>query len=229
MVLFAPAKGLVGETRRSGKDSSRVSGGPKVGLLVPAEPATVSKVDDRTLVDTIIAGDRDAYRLLVERESTTVFRCCYRVLGHVEDAEDVAQESFVTAYRSLASWRGDGSVRAWLAQIATRQALRAVGRRVRSTSLDRSVDGDAPTQRIELFHDPDPLAAVNAADRAAQVREAVTNLPEPYRETIALRYFAELSIDDIARTLDRPAGTVKVHVHRGLERLRAVLAEESVA
>jgi RNA polymerase sigma-70 factor (ECF subfamily) len=62
-----------------------------------------------------------------------------------------------------------------------------------------------------------------------QVREAVTNLPEPYRETIALRYFAELSIDEIARTVDRPVGTVKVHVHRGLERLRAALSEESVA
>lgn len=187
------------------------------------------QVDDRTLVDTIIAGDRDAYRLLVERESTTVFRCCYRVLGHVEDAEDVAQESFVTAFRSLASWRGDGSVRAWLAQIATRQALRAATRRSRITSLDGGGTDTALTERIPLAQAPDPSAAVAAADTAAQVREAVTLLPEPYRETIALRYFAELSIDEIAQALDRPIGTVKVHVHRGLERLRAQLVEEFVA
>jgi RNA polymerase sigma-70 factor (ECF subfamily) len=198
-------------------------------LFDPPEPATVLQVDDRTLVDTIIAGDRDAYRLLVERESTTVFRCCYRVLGHVEDAEDVAQESFVTAFRSLASWRGDGSVRAWLAQIATRQALRAAGRRSRTISLDGDGSDAAPTERIPLAHAPDPSAAVTAADTAAQVRDAVTHLPEPYRETIALRYFAELSIDEIAQALDRPVGTVKVHVHRGLERLRAQLVEESVA
>jgi len=198
-------------------------------LFDPPEPATVLQVDDRTLVDTIIAGDRDAYRLLVERESTTVFRCCYRVLGHVEDAEDVAQESFVTAFRSLASWRGDGSVRAWLAQIATRQALRAATRRSRNTSLDGGGSDTALTERIALAHAPDPSAAVAAADTAAQVREAVTHLPEPYRETIALRYFAELSIDEIAQALDRPVGTVKVHVHRGLERLRAQLVEEFVA
>jgi RNA polymerase sigma-70 factor (ECF subfamily) len=198
-------------------------------LFDPPEPATVLQVDDRTLVDTIIAGDRDAYRLLVERESTTVFRCCYRVLGHVEDAEDVAQESFVTAFRSLASWRGDGSVRAWLAQIATRQALRAATRRSRNTSLDGGGSDTALTERIPLAHASDPSAAVAAADTAAQVREAVTHLPEPYRETIALRYFAELSIDEIAQALDRPVGTVKVHVHRGLERLRAQLVEEFVA
>lgn len=198
-------------------------------MLDPTKPATVLQVDDRSLVDTIIAGDRDAYRLLVERESTTVFRCCYRVLGHVEDAEDVAQESFVAAYRSLATWRGDGPIRAWLAQIATRQALRAVGRRVRPGSLDDRIDlGDLP-HGIDVFRESDPVAAQSAADQAAQVRDAVTNLPEPYRETIALRYFAELSIEEIARTLDRPVGTVKVHVHRGLERLRAALVEESVA
>jgi RNA polymerase sigma-70 factor (ECF subfamily) len=186
-------------------------------------------VDDRTLVDTIIAGDRDAYRLLVERESTTVFRCCYRVLGHVEDAEDVAQESFVAAYRSLASWRGDGSIRAWLAQIATRQALRAIGRRVRLASLDDRPDGGMFAVGLDPMPDSDPVAAVSAADRAAQVRDAVTHLSEPYRETIAPRYFAELSIEEIALTLDRPVGTVKVQVHRGLERLRVALAEESVA
>jgi RNA polymerase sigma-70 factor, ECF subfamily len=202
---------------------------PKVGLLDPPEPATVLQVDDRTLVATIIAGDRDAYRLLVERESTTVFRCCYRVLGHIEDAQDVAQESFVAAYRSLETWRGDGSLRAWLAQIATRQALRAIGRRVRPASLDDSPHGADVASGYDPTPDSDPVAALSLADRAAQVRDAVTKLPEPYRETIALRYFAELSIEEIARTLDRPVGTVKVHVHRGLERLRAALAEESAA
>ena len=198
-------------------------------MFDPPEPATVLQVDDRTLVETIIAGDHDAYRLLVERESTTVFRCCYRVLGHVEDAQDVAQESFVTAFRSLGSWRGEGSLRAWLAQIATRQALRAATRRSQPTSLDGH-DGHAGlADTIELGHAPDPGAAVAAAEAAANVRDAVTHLPEPYRETIALRYFAELSIEEIADALDRPIGTVKVHIHRGLERLRAALVEESVA
>ena len=105
MVLFEPAIRPVPVTPRLCEDSSRVALGRRSGLLDASGPATVLQVDDRTLVEMIIAGDHDAYRLLVERESTTVFRCCYRVLGHVEDAEDVAQESFVTAFRSLASWR----------------------------------------------------------------------------------------------------------------------------
>jgi len=206
-----------------------MSARPKVGLLDLAEPATVTQVDDRILVDRILAGDRDAYRLLVEREATTVFRCCYRVLGHVQDAEDVAQDSFVTAYRALATWRGDGSLHAWLAQIATRNAIRQARRRVPAASLDLGMDWTGLVDRIGGSDGTDPAAMAGAAESAKMIRDAVRVLPEPYRETIALRYFAELSIEEIARSLDRPVGTVKVHVHRGLERLRIALAEESVA
>jgi len=92
-----------------------------------------------------------------------------------------------------------------------------------------SLDLDGLPERAEISHEPDPIAVVSAADRANQVRDAVANLPDPYREVIALRYFAELSIDEIARVLHRPIGTVKVHIHRGLQRLRTALVEESVA
>ena len=63
------------------------------------------------------------------------------------------------------------------------------------------------------------------AERATEIRTAVTSLPEPYRETVALRFFAEASLDEIARQTGRPLGTVKTHLHRGLARLRASLDE----
>ena len=65
-------------------------------------------VDDRALVDAVLAGDRDLFRVLVEREQVAVYRTCLRILGRPHDAEDAAQESLVMAYRSLGSYRGEG-------------------------------------------------------------------------------------------------------------------------
>jgi RNA polymerase sigma-70 factor (ECF subfamily) len=74
------------------------------------------------------------------------------------------------------------------------------------------------------LHDPAVLAV--RAERATEVRTAVRALPEPYREVVALRFFGDASLEDIARETGRPLGTVKTHLHRGLARLRDRLAEE---
>jgi RNA polymerase sigma-70 factor, ECF subfamily len=195
-----------------------------VGLSPWLGGCTVLHVDDRSLVDAILDGDQDACRLLVEREAATVFRCCFRVLGHIQDAEDVSQETFVIAYRSLRTWRGDGSLRAWLARIAMRQALRTAdrGRRPMSLELDDDIKHVEP---MTASSGDEPLPSLITSERAAQVRASVAALPEPYRETIALRYFAGLTPEEIALAVGRPVGTVRVHAHRALARLRLTLAE----
>src|SRR3990170_3109777 len=85
--------------------------------------------DEQAIVRAVLDGDRDAFRVLVEHESAAVIRACHRVLGDLGEAEDVAQEAFVIAYRSLASWRADGPFGAWLARIAVRLAIRQSTRR----------------------------------------------------------------------------------------------------
>jgi hypothetical protein len=92
--------------------------------------------DDRTLVDAVLAGDRDAFRHIVEREGPSVVSACARVLGDRAEAEDVAQEAFVIAYRSLGSWRADGAFGAWLSRIAVRLAIRRASQRKQVTWLD---------------------------------------------------------------------------------------------
>ncbi|HET6379994.1 MAG TPA: RNA polymerase sigma factor [candidate division Zixibacteria bacterium] len=178
-------------------------------------------MDDRGLVDAVLAGDRDAFRILVEREQVAVFRACLRILGRPHDAEDVAQESFVMAYRSLGTYRGRGSLGAWLMRIATRQAFRRLGQRRADVELTPGMPLTAP--------DPDPLAAALAGERQREVRLAVAALSEPYREVVALRYFGELSLEEIARATGRPLNTVKTHLRRGLERLRPSLGGEVAA
>lgn len=198
------------------------------------------------MVDAVLRGDRDAFRVLVERESTSVVRACHRVLGDVRDAEDAAQEAFVTAFRSLDSWRGEGSFGAWIARIAVRVALRQASRRRPVTWIDpRATEGygsgadlRTPADRasrsafvagaFDAAGAMDPASIAVRGERQVAVRAAVAGLDEPYRETVALRFFGDLSLAEIAQLSGRPLGTVKTHLHRGLGRLRDSLAAETV-
>jgi RNA polymerase sigma-70 factor (ECF subfamily) len=192
-------------------------------------------------VAAVLAGDADAFRVLVERESRSIVRTCYRVLGDLHEAEDAAQEAFVTAYRALGTWRGEGPFGAWLARIATRIAVRRASRRRPVAWIDpRPVAGDAEAGggrdvigeaalASALGGAPDPAQLAVRAERASAIRAAVAGLDEPYREVVMLRFFSELSLAEIAAQSDRPLGTVKTHLHRGLARLRRSLESAGVA
>ena len=142
-------------------------------------------------------------------------RACHRILGDLHEAEDAAQEAFVTAYRSLASWRGEGPFGAWLTRIAVRIALRQVGQRRSVTWLDPTRTGSGrrrstPVQRPRMrwrstsVRRTDPAMLALRGERETELRIAVATLPEPYREVVTLRFFGELSLEEIARQTERP-------------------------
>jgi RNA polymerase sigma-70 factor (ECF subfamily) len=179
-------------------------------------------VDDQPFIDAIRAADPDAFRRLVDRELDPVFRVAYRILGERQDAEDVAQDTFVTAYRSIATYRGDGPIGAWLRTIATRLALRRAADRSAETHVSYELEDPNRTE-------PGPLAAMLSAERESAVRTAIAGLSEAQREVVTLRLFGDMSLQEIADATGQPLSTCKSHLRRGLERLRATLRDEVAA
>jgi RNA polymerase sigma-70 factor (ECF subfamily) len=178
---------------------------------------------DVALSRALVAGDARAFEILIERESPSVFRACYRVLGRIDEAEEATQEAFVLAYRALGTFRGDGHPAAWLLRIATREAWRRSAAQSKRRKVSLPLDEAAlsiPSPRH------DPSQRVMRMQDQQQVRMAVGRLPEPYREVIALRYFGDLSLGEIGAATRRPVGTVKAQVHRGLQRLRTLIEED---
>lgn len=178
----------------------------------------VAEEDDRALVRAVLGGDAAAARRLVERFEAPVFALCVRLLGHRQDAEDVAQETFVRALRGLKGFDGDRPLRPWLLGIAANRCRTALGRRSRHPASVESVD-DRPDHRPGLA-DPDDLAA--------ELDRAVGSLRHEYRTVFLLFHEQGLPYEEIAQAVDRPIGTVKTWLHRARAELADSLARRGI-
>jgi RNA polymerase sigma-70 factor, ECF subfamily len=184
------------------------------------EPTT----SDRQVIDAVLAGDREAFRMLVERESQTVINACRQILRDPVEAEDAAQDAFVQAYQSLATFRGDGPFGAWLRRIAVRAAIGRLAARLDLVTLDgETLDPGAAA----LTSGDDPEAAVLDSEHRAAMIEAVASLPGPQRDVVLLRFYGDLSLQEIARMTSHPLGTVKSRLSRGVSSLRDQLSARS--
>lgn len=162
-------------------------------------------------------GDGEAFRALVERYQDAGFRAAYLIVRDAAAAEDVAQEAFIRAYRSLRSFRDGEPFRPWLLRIVTNLALNEVRGRGRRGGLFARVAG----WRSEPVASPE--GAVLAGEGLELLSRAINELPADDRVILYLRYFLELPEREIAIAIDRPPGTVKSRLHRASARLRDVI------
>ena len=194
-------------------------------------PACYERVMDDATILTALATDLDAaFETLVRARQDRLYSIALRFLGDPGEAEDAAQDAFVRAYRALGTWDRrrilELRLDAWLATIvvnAARTRLRrrtAGGRRESLTFLDE-LDHPAAARS----EGPEAHLARREAETAWSVR--LLALPERYRAPIVLRHVDGLAYDEIAIALDRPEGTVKAQVHRGLALLRAMVEAET--
>lgn len=179
---------------------------------------------DRLLVDAVLAGDKDAFRALVEREGSTVLGVCRRILADPTEAEDAAQDAFLVAYRKLGSFRGDGPLGGWLMRIAIREARHRGRRRRPMISLEPEAGTGGSDRQMEASSDPAAILEVD--ERQRRLQAAVDALPHHYRDAVHMRYLDDLSYDEIAAVTGRPPATIRTHLHRGLLRLREQLTTE---
>jgi RNA polymerase sigma-70 factor (ECF subfamily) len=193
--------------------------------------------DERELVRRCREGSESAYAELVRTHRPRLYLLAYRLVGDRETAEDVVQETFLAAFRSIEKVEPRPSLSPWLNTIVLRTAGRAASRR-RSRpgpSLDQAVGGRpgseagvAPTfgaGMIDLDPSGDPSAAAESAELRRDLAAAVLDLPFKFRAAVVLRHVMGLDYAEAARELDVPLNTFKSHLLRGTRLLREALAE----
>jgi RNA polymerase sigma-70 factor (ECF subfamily) len=181
---------------------------------------------ENEIIKLVLAGDRDAYRELVDSHYQFAFRLACRITGDSDDAEEVAQEAFLRAYTQLSTFRQDSSFSTWVNRIAMNQALNLVERRKRdllkgSAQIADSPSSDGAVQLADGKAGPERLLL----DREfTSLREAAMATLTPMERTaFTLRHIEEMPIAEIAEALRVPANSAKQAVFRAVGKLRRTL------
>jgi RNA polymerase sigma-70 factor (ECF subfamily) len=196
-------------------------------VAASAEARFVPSAEEQFL-ERLRAGEASAFNRLVEERHGDIYALLYRLTEDPEEARDLTQETFLQAFRHLASFRGDADLRTWLYRIAVNQARNRWRwwkrrRRDRTVSLDAPVSegADAPLSAgLAGGEGLDPERQALAREREMALHAALKSLSRPYREVIVLRDIEGLSYEEVAATLDLNVGTVKSRLNRGRTELR---------
>src|SRR5215831_10447098 len=184
---------------------------------------TVINSTDAELVAACLAGQREAFDVIVERHRRHVYQLCYRFVGNHEDASDLAQDVFIRAYRGLKTFKSQASLGTWLYRIGVNVCLNRVSAKApKPESLEPLLS--MSDERI-ASHAENATDAVLRGERAIQVRAAIAKLPKKQRATLVLRVYHDLPHEDIARVLGSSVGAVKANFFHALNNLKKLLRE----
>jgi RNA polymerase sigma-70 factor (ECF subfamily) len=182
---------------------------------------------DLQLVQRTVAGDQKAFELLVIKYQRRIERLIGRMVRDVDLVEDIAQETFIRAYRALHQFRGEAQFYTWLYRIAVNTAKKALVDMKRDPTVSeaalRSADDDDETYRPgnEPISDETPESVLAANEIAAAVNAAMEALPAELRQAVQLREIEGMSYEEIAEVMDCPIGTVRSRIFRAREAISA--------
>ena len=184
-------------------------------------------MEEREIIERVVAGDSDAFGLLVEKYQTKVYNLTLRMCGNEDDAFDLSQDAFVRAWRSLGSFQFESSFSTWLFRLTSNICLDYLRAKKRRAAVSLTMSGDEEEETQLDIPDPGigPEEAAIAAEDKRLLMEALNSLPADQRQIITLRAINDLSYAEIAQILNLQEGTVKSRLSRARTALRNKLLQ----
>jgi RNA polymerase sigma-70 factor (ECF subfamily) len=177
-------------------------------------------LEDFKLIDMAVDGDEQAYAKLLARYKRPVYHMILKMVRNVDDSEDLTIESFAKAFKSLHRFKKDYTFSTWLFRIATNNTIDFIRKkRLNTMSISNTyTDDDGQSVSIEVEDGSlNPQEEAIKAQKIELIQLFVTMLPAKYQKLVRLRYYNELSYEEIALELEAPLGTVKAQLHRARE------------
>ena len=189
-------------------------------------PGAASADSDLMLVERTVAGDQKAFELLVIKYQRRIQRLIGRMVRDVDLVEDIAQETFIRAYKALHQFRGDAQFYTWLYRIAVNTAKKSLMELKRDLTVSESYfktddDDETKTSKNELIADETPETVFAAKEIVTMVNLALLELPEDLRQAVTLREIEGLSYEEISVAMSCPIGTVRSRIFRAREAISA--------
>jgi len=183
---------------------------------------------DQEIIGQILKGDRNRYKLLVERYQSIVFRTCMGFLHNKEDADDLTQDIFIQTYQTLPAYKGEASFATWIYRITVNASLNKIRKSSKSNFLQRleNVFGSEKGKEYNLpISDAEnPETLIIQAERNEWVAKALNSLPEKQRTAIVLSKYDDLSQREIAVIMETTEGAVEALIQRAKANLREKLS-----
>lgn len=186
-------------------------------------------VPDAVAVERTLAGDRDAYRVLVERHSQNVYRLAYRMAGNSHDAEEIVQEAFLRGYQKLKQFAGQANFGTWVYRIAANYAIDRLRQRkvedARREQPSRESEDGSEIDPMAQIKDaaPSPERLAGSSQLALRMQKALGELTPAERTAIVMRHWDGCGIEEIAATLKSSTTAAKNTVFRAVQKLRTAL------
>lgn len=175
--------------------------------------------DQEKIIARARRGDSDAFEQLVVAYREQVFRLALRMCGSEADADEVAQEAFLSAWKALPNFRGESQFSTWLYQLTTHAAIDLMRREKRQIAADDITEVSAADPA------PSPQQQAEQSEQREIVRDAILQLAPEQREVVVLRFMEELSYEEIGAVLKLPSGTVKSRLNRAKAQLKEILSK----
>jgi len=173
--------------------------------------------DDSEIIESILSGDASKYELIIKKYQSRIINLCFKYTKNYHDAEEVAQESFVRAYKSLDKFRYDSKFYSWLHRISINCSLNYINSKEKQKEKETISENICLNDQESNISQETPYNAYNMENIANKIGKIYENLPEDLKLMIKYRDIDDLTYDEIAKKADLPVGTVRSRLHRARE------------